>query len=169
MLSLLFHTLHNPMRCAASSEDCGTHKHWRFLLQCERSSDGTGKRERESRREGGREASCCRTTFSPGRGVKRRTAAHLLHPSINPVVAMVSSLLCSIMTLPCSFLCCTRSAGMFIGLTLRKMITATLFIVCSLHVKWLFQWICFNRARSDPPQQCCCAFFTADDTNNADL
>lgn len=27
----------NLTRCAASSEDCGTHKHWQSVLQCERS------------------------------------------------------------------------------------------------------------------------------------
>lgn len=101
-------------------------------------SDGTGNTEREGGRRKGKW--CCRTTFSLGWGVKRRTAAaHLLHPCINPVViAMVSSLLCSISTpLPCGSLCCLRTAGMLIGLTLRKMSAAGLFIECNVHVKWL--------------------------------
>lgn len=115
-------------------------------------SDGTGNRE------GGREGSehCCRT-YSPGWGVKRRAAAHLLHPGINPVVmAMVSLLLCSIITLPCSSLCCVRSVGMFIELTLTNMITVMLFTVCFVHDRWLYSLICFNRAFLDLLQKCCC-------------
>lgn len=109
-------------------------------------------KHRERGRERG-EWCCCRTTFSLGWGVTRHTAAHLLHPGINPVViAMVSSLLCSISTWLCSAVLCAamRTAGMFIGLTLRKeMIAAVLFIVCNVHVKWLVYWLCFTGACSD--------------------